>query len=151
MENYHFFWRGILSNWTYSEFTHLGFKYNCGEQMMMHQKALLFNDHIIALQIMDSVSPSYIQSLGRMIRNFDPVIWDEKKKDIVKAGLISRFTQDLVAKEALLKHKGKVFVEASPYDKIWGIGYTNQEALDNFDEWGENLLGVILTEISNEI
>ena len=81
----------------------------------------------------------------------DNKIWDKIKYDLVKIGLYNRFTQDLVAKEELLKHKGKIFVEASPYDRIWGIGYTKEEAIDNIDNWGENLLGKILTELSNEI
>jgi ribA/ribD-fused uncharacterized protein len=51
----------------------------------------------------------------------------------------------------LLENKGKTFVEASPYDKIWGIGYDVENAIENLNDWGQNLLGKILTELSNEI
>ncbi len=155
MEKYHFFWKSKLSNWTKSVFTVQyffdEFTYNCGEQMMMHLKALTFHDYIIAEQIMKCDNPKDIKALGRQVKNFDNKIWDKLKFDLVKIGLYNRFMQDLNAKQELLKYKGKIFVEASPYDRIWGIGYTKEEAMDNIDNWGENLLGKVLTELSNEI
>ena len=155
MEKYHFFWKSKLSNWTKSNFSLQyflnEFNYNCGEQMMMHLKALTFHDYIIAEQIMNCDDPKEIKKLGRQVKNFSDETWDKLKYDLVKTGLYNRFTQDLEAKNELLKHKGKVFVEASPYDRIWGIGYNKEEAMNNIDNWGENLLGKILTELSNEI
>lgn len=152
---YHFFWKSKLSNWEKSNFTVQYYfnpvTYNCGEQMMMHLKALHFKDYIIAEQIIKCDNPKEIKALGRRVQNFKSEEWDRVKYDLVKIGLYNRFTQNLVAKEELLKHKGKLFVEASPYDRIWGIGYTKEEAIDNIDNWGENLLGKILTELSNEI
>ena len=40
-------------------------------------------------------------------------------------------------------------VEASPYDKIWGIGlYAAQAAKGTVDQWkGQNLLGFALMEV----
>lgn len=40
---------------------------------------------------------------------------------------------------------GKFFVEASPFDRVWGIGYDQDHALQNQSNWGENLLGKTLT------
>lgn len=152
MENkYHFFWKGKLSNWTKSKFTYNGYEYNCGEQMMMHQKSLLFNDEENAKTIMMFSDPKIIKSIGRQVKNFNSYVWDENKYRIVKEGLKARFEQDLEAKNELLKFKGKIFVEASPFDKIWGIGYDKDKAIPNIQNWGENLLGKILTEISDEI
>ena len=148
---YHFFWKSKLSNWAKSYFEHDGYNYCCGEQMMMHKKSLLFNDLEIAEKIMSTENPKEIKDLGRKVRNFNGVIWDNVKYDVVLSGLISRFKQDNAAKEELLKHKGKFFVEASPYDRIWGIGYESKYALANINNWGENLLGKILTVISNKL
>ncbi len=149
--NYHFFWKSKLSNWTKSYFVYEEYRYCCGEQMMMHQKALLFKDYKIALKIMESDNPKEIKDLGRQVKNFDAVIWDDWKERIVLNGLYARFTQDKEAKAELLKYKGKTFVEASPYDRIWGIGYTKEDAINNLGNWGENLLGKILTYLSVQI
>ena len=119
--------------------------------MMMHQKAIMFKDWETALLIEQSTNPKEMKALGRQVKNFDPKIWDEYKYDLVKAGLYCRFTQDNSAKAELLAHIGQIFVEASPYDRIWGIGYSSQDAMQNIDNWGENLLGRILTELSQEI
>ena len=42
-------------------------------------------------------------------------------------------------------------VEASPYDKIWGIGLKKEDAIKiSEDKWpGENLLGKVLTDLCN--
>jgi ribA/ribD-fused uncharacterized protein len=149
--NYHLFWKSKLSNWTKSYFNHEGYGYCCGEQMMMHQKALLFKDYEIALKIMQSGNPKEIKALGRQVKNFNVKVWDDCKRQIVQNGLYARFTQDKEAKAELLKYKGKIFVEASPYDRIWGIGYTKEDAINNLENWGENLLGKILTYLSVQI
>jgi ribA/ribD-fused uncharacterized protein len=150
-KTYHFFWKGILSNWTPSKFTHNGYQYSCGEQMMMHQKALLFKDFDIAEVIMLTENPALIKSLGREIKNFNQQIWDENKYRIVYEGLLNRYTQDEAAKDELLKYKDRIFVEASPFDRIWGIGYNSKDALNNIGTWGENLLGQILNDIVEQL
>ena len=149
--NYHFFWKSKLSNWTKSNFIYNVFTYNCGEQMMMHQKALLFEDYETAELIMHSSDPKAIKGLGRQVKNFNQKVWDKNKYMIVKSGLKVRFLQDIEAQKELLKYKGKILVEASPYDRVWGIGYSKENALDNINNWGENLLGKILTEICEEL
>jgi ribA/ribD-fused uncharacterized protein len=56
---YMFFWNGIFSNWHTSFFEINGVKYNCGEQYMMHQKALTFNDKETADKILVETSPRW--------------------------------------------------------------------------------------------
>lgn len=71
----------------------------------------------------------------------------------MKLAVSNKFHQNENLKKQLLdtKYDGKIFVEASPYDKIWGIGYKESEAEKNVDNWGENLLGKILTELRNQL
>ena len=147
---YFFFYRSKLSNWNFSKFVVDGITYNCGEQYMMHQKALTFGDLETAKQIMSMVEPSVQKALGRKVTNFNQSVWDNVKYDLIKKGLRERFNQNPHLKELLLKDKGCVFVEASPVDRIWGIGFNESEAEENIDKWGENLLGKILTDLSNE-
>lgn len=148
---YMFFWGGCLSNWYISPFIVNGIEYNCGEQYMMHQKAILFNDKQTASEIMKAYVPKKQKELGRKIKNFDTVVWDSVKYNIVKAGLLEKFKQNEDLKLFLSANKGCQMVEASPFDRIWGIGFNEMDAIDNINMWGENLLGKILTEISKEI
>lgn len=152
MENkYFFFYDGCLSNWYMESFIVDGIKYNCGEQYLMYQKAITFNDNETAGRILKERYPANQKNLGREVKNFIPEIWDNVKYNLLKEGLRLKFLQNEYLKEYLLKHKGFILVEASPTDRIWGIGFEWTNALENIDNWGENLLGKILTELSNEI
>lgn len=149
--NYRFFWGGIYSNWYSSTFTLDGVVYNCTEQYMMHQKALLFNDHETAEEIMQTSNPRIQKKLGRVVKGYDQNIWNEHKYEIVKNGCRAKFTQNLLLKKKITDDRGKILVEASPEDAIWGIGYDEDNALANKATWGQNLLGKLLTELTNEI
>lgn len=151
MDKYTFFWSGVFSNWHPSIFTVDGIKYNCGEQYMMYQKALLFGDKEIAKAVLLEKEPRNQKALGRKIRNFDADKWNEVSFDLIKKGLREKFEQNHLMKVKLLASKGRTFVEASPFDRIWGIGYGEAEALNNINNWGENRLGKILTELSREL
>ena len=148
---YKFFWGGYFSNWYVLDFIVDGITYNCGEQYMMYQKALTFNDTETANKIMEEIVPSEQKKLGRKVKNFNEKIWNQVKYNLVKKGLREKFTQHQHLKNYLLQYKNFEIVEASPYDRIWGIGYDSKEAFDNIDDWGENLLGKILTELAQEI
>jgi ribA/ribD-fused uncharacterized protein len=149
--NYVLFWGGIYSNWYPCKFTLDGVTYTSTEQHMMHQKALTFNDVETAAKVMEASHPSQQKKLGREIKNYNDKIWSEVRYEIVKRGCRAKFEQNPDLKEQLLADKGKEFVEASPEDKIWGVGFHSDQALFNKPKWGLNLLGKLLTELSNEI
>lgn len=149
-KKYFFFWGGIFSNWFPSDFKVDDVEYNCGEQYMMHMKAKTFGDEETAKLIMSAHSPRVQKALGRKVKNFDSKKWDEVKYELVKRGLREKFNQNSVFNKFLLHRKDCIIVEASPEDRIWGIGYDEHEAEHHMDNWGENLLGKILTELANE-
>lgn len=147
----YFFWGGPFSNWDTSFFTVDGIEYNCGEQFFMHMKALQFGDKESAEKIMKEKNPREQKALGRKIKGFIPEEWNKFKYETVKRGLREKFLQNEELKEFLLSHKTEYIVEASPEDRIWGIGFRESVALKNKENWGENLLGKILTELAAEI
>jgi ribA/ribD-fused uncharacterized protein len=122
-------------------------KYNCCEQFMMAMKAKVFKDETIMNKILEETSPIKIKKLGRLIKNFNEQIWDENKREIVFTGNYLKFNQNPELKEKLLETNGKQLAEASPYDKIWGIGISEKDARGGKEWKGQNLLGKALMEV----
>jgi len=149
--NYHFFWNGPFSNWHPSPFTINNMEFTCEEQHMMYWKAVTFEDYETATKIMETVSPKLQKALGRQVKNFDQEHWLDVCQDIVFEGLEQKFLQnpDLLAE--LERYKDSIFVEASPQDRIWGIGYSEVDALDHIDDWGMNILGILLTKVAKKL
>ena len=148
---YHFFWKGPLSNWSKSPFVFKNVEYNCGEQYMMHQKALLFGDLTVSEEIMNEPSPRKQKDLGRKVANFEKDVWELNCKDIMIRGLFEKFVQNQEHKKALLATEQKELVEASPNDDIWGIGFDEENAMANIERWGTNYLGQVLMAVRKKI
>lgn len=51
----------------------------------------------------------------------------------------------------LLETGERELVEASPYDRVWGIGYGAADAEDSREFWGENLLGKALMRVRDRL
>lgn len=149
---YCFFLKGELSQWWRSPFTYHKHDFKNCEQWMMWNKANLFIDKETADEILKATLPSQHKELGRRVKNFDQAVWDTYKRDIVFQGNLCKFSANPHLKEILLSTKPYKLVEANGQDRIWGIGkYVNDPTLMNVSEWGENLLGNILTEIRDTI
>lgn len=155
---YIFFWghkehhhvtKACFSQWYECKFTVDGTEYHTAEQYMMAQKAILFGDDEILQKIMSADNPGLYKSLGRQIRNFDEKIWNEHKFQVVVNGNMAKFSQNPELLDFLLKTGDRVLVEASPYDRIWGIGMSKDDPkVENPFAWkGENLLGFALMEV----
>lgn len=138
-----------LSQWYDCYFVVNGVCYHTTEQFMMASKALLFGDDEVHREIMTVYSPSDYKKLGRKVHGFNPELWDARKYDIVVEGNKAKFGQNPELKEFLLSTGDAILVEASPYDKIWGIGLDRETAMKGtVDQWkGENLLGCALMEV----
>jgi ribA/ribD-fused uncharacterized protein len=138
-----------FSQWWSSPFVVDNIKYNTAEHWMMAQKALLFGDIETQEKINKAKSPAEAKALGRQVRNFEEVIWSEKRFEIVVKGSLHKFSQHENLKEFLLNTKERVLVEASPVDRIWGIGLTaDSDKAENPKRWnGLNLLGFALMEV----
>ena len=142
-----------LSQFYKCDFEEKGIKYNCCEQYMMAKKAELFDDKEILNEIMSESNPKVIKGLGRKVRNFDSEIWDKNRINIVKNGNYLKFTQNEELKEYLLSTNDAILVEASPYDRIWGIGLSKEDKRSrNPNMWkGKNYLGFVLMDVRDII
>lgn len=124
-------------------------QFTSAEQWMMYCKAMLFIDLEIADEVMKTEDPRSIKELGRRVRRFNEDTWTVYRWRFVYQGNKYKFTQDERLKKALCETQGTTLVEASPYDKIWGIGLRSSDprALSRSTWQGKNLLGEILTEL----
>lgn len=141
--------KDVFSNFYHSEFKHQGLTFEFSEKAVMYRKAKLFGANNIANLILKANSPQECKRLGRSREiRFDDVIWENNKVRIYKEVLIDKFKSRSMRKE-LLRFKDKKFVEASPYDKIWGAGLSQDDPriLDEKQWKGSNLLGQILDEV----
>lgn len=120
---------------------------------MMYKKAMLFKDFDVADMIMEQTHPRKQKFLGRQVRGFDESVWMAKCEDIMVPGLVSKFLQDTYCLNTILDSGDSVLVEASPYDKIWGIGMAEDDprATDPSKWKGKNLLGKVLMRVRDEI
>jgi ribA/ribD-fused uncharacterized protein len=112
----------------------------------MYQKAILFRDHEIAQQILMTDTPLAAKRLGRAVRGFDPKVWGAKCEDVVLRACLMKFHQNPAFRSFLLGLGNSAIAEASPRDRIWGIGMgqTNPLAKDPTKWKGANLLGRVL-------
>lgn len=148
-ETFSLFWNGPYSQWYKSEFKVEGREFNCAEQAMMFGKANVFGDDDIAARVMAASHPSEQKKLGKKVKNFDIPTWNEVCMDIVYTANVEKFNQNAFLLKVLINDPADVLVEASPYDKIWGIGLsgTDPKALDRANWNGENRLGQVLTDV----
>lgn len=149
------FWqnRSPFSNWYPSIFTHDGITFTRGEQYMMFRKAVMFEDKETATAIMSTDNPKEQKELGRLVKNYNEAAWSAVREKVMVAGLFEKFNQIPKLKEALLATGDTIIAEASPYDLVWGIGFTadQPEAVDQAKWRGQNLLGKVLMKVRNEI
>ena len=142
-KNLHGFWSGPFSQWAQSDFKLCGFSFNTAEQAMMLGKAALFHDVHHAQLIMDSISPNDQKGYGRKVKGFDQPKWEDICIELVTAISYAKFTQDAKYFTAMEATGNDWIVEASPYDKVWGIGMkVDHPDFKDPSKWqGTNYLG----------
>lgn len=140
---------GCLSNWYPSKFTKDGIDFSNTEQYMMYRKALLMGDASSAQKIVSQPNPKKVKSLGRKVKPWDEKLWIEHREQIVYDGCLAKFSQNPDMLQVLLSTVGKKCVEASPYDRVWGIGMrATSPGVNDSKNWkGLNLLGKTLDKV----
>lgn len=162
--DYLFFWghaprkdaaigKECLSQWWEAPFEVDGVRYASAEHSMMAGKARLFGDTVTLAEILRAPTPKDAKALGRQITPFDSAVWEQHCIAIVVQGNLAKFGQNPALKAFLLGTENRVLVEASPFDRIWGIGLREDspEAQDPAQWKGRNLLGFALMQVRDQL
>ena len=92
-DTHYYFWNTIYSQWFMSTdkdylFEENGIGFITAEHYMMYYKALVFGDLETAGKILKTVHPRDVKRLGRLVKNYDDSVWNEKRFDVVVNGNI---------------------------------------------------------------
>ena len=98
------------------------------------------------LCILKTKNPRKQKELGRQVSNYEDKMWSDVRQNIMTEILKHKFNSEAL-KYLKEKYKEYEFVEASPYDKIWGVGLdeNNEKILNENNLLGQNLLGKCIT------
>ncbi len=138
-----------FSQWYSAPFSIDGHFFPTAEHYMMAEKARLFGDDEAFQRILKTRQPGAAKSIGREVRGFNNEKWVQHRFDIVVAGNVAKFEQNPALGEFLLSTSRRVLVEASPVDRIWGIGFESSapQATNPLLWRGLNLMGFGLMEV----
>lgn len=158
-DEYVFFYKDWLSNYQRTKFdvewNGVKYTFTSTEQGFMYIKAITFGDNVAAQKILNTDDPNRCRKLGRQVKGYNDAEWAKIRYDVFYTLNWAKYTQDKKLQEKLLdpQFDGKKFVEASPIDKIWGIGYAEDNPNIEFTDmyWGKNYLGRILTNIRKRL
>ena len=147
-----YFWRSEFSNWYPCLFMYEGHRFNNTEQAFMWEKAKFFDDEETAAEILKETNPKYVKALGRKVKNFDTEMWMVASYAAMIAVNFPKWSSSYYFKNLLVSTHPKTLVEASHYDKIWGVGLAEDDdrILDKENWQGMNLLGKALMNVRKE-
>lgn len=142
-----------LSQWFPARFEVSGASFATAEHYMMAEKARLFGDMDMLAEIVKSTSPAEAKRLGRCVKGYDDKRWAARRSLAVVEGNVAKFGQNSALGAFLLSTHDRVLVEASPRDRIWGIGMgaSNPDARDPRKWRGANLLGFALMAARDQL
>jgi ribA/ribD-fused uncharacterized protein len=144
---------GCLSQWWPAPFTEDGVTYPTAEHWMMAGKARLFDDKQGLAAVLAAASPKDAKGAGRAVRGYSDQAWAAARFDLVVAGNLAKFRQNPALAAFLSATRGKVLVEASPRDRVWGIGMeASHSDATRPSRWrGTNLLGFALMNVRDHL
>jgi ribA/ribD-fused uncharacterized protein len=142
-----------LSQWAPSRFAVDGTDFATAEHYMMWRKAVLFGDEEAAARVLTAGHPKQAKDIGGQVRGFSDDTWKAHRFGIVTAGNVAKFSQNPELGAYLMRTGARVLVEASPMDRIWGIGLAaDDERAAAPERWrGLNLLGFALMRARDEM
>ena len=154
INGYLFFWGGFLSNWAEVpggikvQHENKLLIFPTSEHLFMWFKAAHFLDTESMEKILKAKSPKEAKAIGRKVKNFDEETWEKNREEFMLVALHYKAESWPAFKDFIISTP-QTFVEASPYDRIWGIGLgEDSPGIDNPENWaGLNLLGKCLCKL----
>lgn len=141
-----------FSNFHPSPFELDGETFSTAEAGLMFGKAMLFGDRATAEKILAAETPLEAKQLGRTVAAYDEVAWALHREDVMQRVLWAKFTQNEKPRKKLLAlPKDCCLVEASPSDRIWGVGRTAAQLRNGKAPRGLNLLGKALNNVKRRL
>lgn len=161
----YFFQDTPLSNWWTSTpaIPYDGHRFTSSEALFMYLKAKGMGDDDSALKIVEADNDTsltekkrfaLVKKLGRQCK-FNEATYLEMREEWMRTALTAKLKVDAAFKDVLMAQEfyGLTFVEASPFDAVWGIktSATKKVLEEGETSWkGKNLLGKLLTQLRNE-
>lgn len=142
-----------LSNFFPCAFEMDGETWRSSEQAFMARKAREFGDDDALRAIRAAATPLEAKRLGRAVRGYDDERWAAVRERHMFDACLAKFSQSAECRAALLATRGLRIAEASPRDRVWGIGMgaSSPDALDPVRWRGMNLLGLTLERVRERL
>lgn len=143
--------REIYSNWhtTSGQLAHHRARavMDCTERAFMWEKATFFGDDMIAHAILIAKDARETKELGRKIQGYNDREWETVRLGFMTYVNLLKYQQNPAMGDVLRATEKRILVEASPYDGIWGIKRSVEEAAAGATWQGRNLLGEALMTV----
>lgn len=140
-----------FSNWHHSpgQLTLRGLSFDHTEGAFMYLKARFFGDHEVAALAAHEPDPRKVKALGRQVKGYDDAAWTCVREGLMAYCNLLKYAQNAAMREELISTGSRILVEASPYDRVWGVGLAENDPLilDPANWRGTNLLGAALMTV----
>lgn len=129
-----------------------GTTFSCNEHFFQYEKALYFKDNETAEQILMEKDPFEMMNLAKNIKNYKHKDWLEQAEKVLTEANSAKYSQNAVARQALLATGEKKLGEAS-LNAFYGtsVGLFSKNVSDTTKWTGKNLMGKILTKIRTNL
>lgn len=148
-----FFYGGIYSQWAPTPIVEGNLTFPTAEHRMMYYKAKTFLDEEAMEAILKTNCPREAKKIGRRVKCFVPSVWESVNDQIVEDTSYLKAKQHSAMMNEFIFDCDRELVEASPYDKIWGIGLPayDPRCTDRTKWEGQNKLGRALMRARDRI
>jgi len=103
-------------------------------------------------KLLTAKTPKEAKECGRAVRGYNERTWNSLREEAMYFNLIRKFGQNPGLKAQLLATDDDILVEASPYDKIWGVGLRETDPrINDPSQWGKNFLGKCLGRVRDAL
>ncbi|MBB1509960.1 NADAR family protein [Tessaracoccus sp. MC1756] len=139
---------GCLSEHYPAPFESDGELFRTVEHYIAWRKATLFGDKHSAQRVLRAEAPTTARAIGRTVRPFNDEVWKSHRFDVAVAANVAKFAADPQLADHLRSTGRSVLVNASPIDRVWGIGLSADDpAAQDPTRWpGLNIQGFALME-----